>query len=449
MRQMWRLSEAGPRNLGLAFADDGLLIGQTPLIERRDGRFAVRPRGEIERLLKCAHGGALSIDRLMSGFARVAAALNANDHCMARIAAVHLQIPDLPDSARCDALATEDSLIKYARDEGGGVANWNPALHPRAGTAPNPGWFASTEGGAGAPTARVAENDGSSQRSDASPRSPDDWVHLPPGDRIDELGDFLEWLANAKPEDEQKIREEINRYWAGDVHALSTLHAMLSRVLEPGTTRDDRQRVLDLIDHYSRYDPSDAAHVYDELFDLFTLLGGWRFSGPSSKSPAVPSSKPPAVASSKPPAARSEIEFEEVRLPLTDEERANVWKFGWAKRGKIIDRLFRQGSLHDLSRTIDDLVGDVAISNKSVDLNAPTYQDFRRLFARVNKDVEKLEAYSGTDWGGDSIKDTDVASKVLRLIIPKGSMTPVQREAIETATRIARSKNIRVIVVEF
>jgi hypothetical protein len=56
----WRLSEAGPDNLGLACADDGLLLGQTPLIERRDGRFVVRQRHEIERLLQCAYGGALA-----------------------------------------------------------------------------------------------------------------------------------------------------------------------------------------------------------------------------------------------------------------------------------------------------------------------------------------------------------------------------------------------------
>jgi hypothetical protein len=82
-------------------------------------------------------------------------------------------------------------------------------------------------------------------------------------------------------------------------------------------------------------------------------------------------------------------------------------------------------------------------------LNAATYQDFRRLLFRVSRDLEKLAAYSGTDWGGDSIKATDMASKVLRLIIPMGSMTPVQREAIKAATRIARSKNLRLIVTEF
>jgi hypothetical protein len=121
---------------------------------------------------------------------------------------------------------------------------------------------------------------------------------------------------------------------------------------------------------------------------------------------------------------------------------------GGPKRGKVLDRIFRKGNLHDLSRTIDDLVDNVAISNKS-DLNAATYQDFRRLLSRVSQDLEKLEAYSGTDWGGDSIKATDIASRVLRLIIPTGSMTPVRREAIKAATRIARSKNLRLIVTEF
>ena len=203
MHQMWRLSEAGPRNLGLACTDDGLLLGRTSLVERRDGRFVVRARGEIERLLKCAYDGEPPVDRLMSGLARVASALNANDQCLARIAAVHLQMPDLASAAVRDALAAEDSLIKYARDEGAGAANWNPALHPRTGTPPNPGWFAPTGGAShDAPSVRVAENDDPTRRSDGSPDAVDHWVHLPPAKRIDELGDFLEWLANAKPEDE-------------------------------------------------------------------------------------------------------------------------------------------------------------------------------------------------------------------------------------------------------
>jgi contact-dependent growth inhibition (CDI) system restriction endonuclease-like protein len=436
MHHMWRLSEAGPQNLGLACTDGGLLLGHTSLIERRDGRFVVRARAEIERLFKRAHDREPQLDRLMSGLARVASAMNANDQCLARIAAVHLQIPDLASAVVRDALSAEESLIKYARDEGTGAANWNPELHPRVGTQPNPGWFATTGGASHDSTSvRLAENDGRARRSDGSPDAADDWVHLPPAKRIDELGDFLEWLANAKPEDEQTIRAEINRYWgsAGDVHALGTLNFMLSQVLKPGTTRQERQQILELIDNYSRYDPAEVGQFYDQLFDLFALLGSGLFPRTLPKRPVVP----------------PEIEFETAPLGLSQEQRAAIWKLGWAKRGKVLDRVFRKGNLHDLSRTIDDLVDDVAISNKSVDLNAATYQDSRRLLSRLNQYLEKLEAYSGTDWGGDSIKATDVASRALRVIIPIGSMTPVQREAIEAATRIARSKNLRLIVTEF
>ena len=67
-----------------------------------------------------------------------------------------------------DALAAEDSLIKYARDDG--AANWNLALHPRTGAPPNPGWFATTgDASHHAPSVSVAENDDPTRRSDAAP----------------------------------------------------------------------------------------------------------------------------------------------------------------------------------------------------------------------------------------------------------------------------------------
>ena len=54
--KVWRLSEnSGDDNLGLACTEQGLMLGRTPLIERRDGRFVVRERAEIERLLSLAY----------------------------------------------------------------------------------------------------------------------------------------------------------------------------------------------------------------------------------------------------------------------------------------------------------------------------------------------------------------------------------------------------------
>jgi hypothetical protein len=47
--RIWRLSEnTGDDNLGLSCTEQGLMLGRTPLIERRDGRFVARARSEIE-----------------------------------------------------------------------------------------------------------------------------------------------------------------------------------------------------------------------------------------------------------------------------------------------------------------------------------------------------------------------------------------------------------------
>jgi hypothetical protein len=66
-------------------------------------------------------------------------------------------LPNLPDRAARDAMEAMDVLLKYARDESGDDAR-NPALHPRTGTPPNPGWFAPTNGDESSST-RTAQND--------------------------------------------------------------------------------------------------------------------------------------------------------------------------------------------------------------------------------------------------------------------------------------------------
>ena len=201
---IWRLSEYHSDNLGLAFTDGGLLLGRIPLIERRDGRFVVRERSEIARLVKYSFPNGVAIDRPLPGLTIVASALNANNQAGARIAAVHLQIPNLPSLAARDAMIAEDALIKYARD-GGGASDWNPDLHPRTGAPPNSGWFATTGGHREEPgqdessssqsRLRIAANEDGSRRTDVT-SSADDQQTLQPGNPIDEpanLTDRPDW----------------------------------------------------------------------------------------------------------------------------------------------------------------------------------------------------------------------------------------------------------------
>jgi hypothetical protein len=87
-----------------------------------------------------------------------------------------------------------------------------------------------------------------------------DWVRLPPGpERIDELADFIEWMANAKPKDEQVIRAEIKRYFydVGDQASAAALNSAFTALLKPGLTKEARQSLLDQLDVFTRTDPAE------------------------------------------------------------------------------------------------------------------------------------------------------------------------------------------------
>jgi len=407
MHHFWRLSEAGPDNLGLACTDDGLVLGRTALIERRNGRFVVRGRSEIERPLKRAYSTEPVVERFLPGLATVAAALNANDPCLARIAAVHLKIPDLPNQDALSNLEVEDALIKSA--------DWNPELHPRTGEPPNPGWFAPTGGSDGESSPiRTAQNDDPALRSDVSSGASDDRVRLPPGHRIDELGDFLEWLANAKPEDERAIRAEIKRYYydAGDTVGGDALNAALSDVLEPGVDQQTRQAILNNIAPYANSDPAEVAQ-----FRNLTVGGILLFSA-----------LPPAAAAVDAP--------------------SDAWKLGWAVRGGYFSEQLGE-NLPPNFPVIDGWMGGVVTSIKSIDLNAITYQDAAGLTYRLNQYIDQLALYEGGELGVWKVDPSAISGRVLRVAIPKGSVTSAQQGAIEAAQTRAQAFDIELIFSPF
>jgi hypothetical protein len=161
-QHVWRLSEGGESNFGVCCTTQALLLGRTALVEHRGGGYAARSQGDLERLLRRAYGEEIAVDRVASGLAVVAAALEENNLALAQIAALLLRLPDLPDLAARDRLEAED-----ARLAGGDALcrSFDPARHPRAGVPPNPGWFAPAGGPtAGAPPARppsiqIAQNE--------------------------------------------------------------------------------------------------------------------------------------------------------------------------------------------------------------------------------------------------------------------------------------------------
>jgi hypothetical protein len=374
--------------------------------------------------------------------------LNANDPCLARIAAVHLKIPDLPSSAVRDALEAEDSLIKYARDEGGG-SDWNPALHPRAGAPPNPGWFVPTDGEHDdASRVRIAQNNDDSPRTDAAPTADDQRVKIPPGKYIDELADFVEWIANAKPEDARTIRGEIKRYYydVGDANGGDALNAALSSILQPGTTKEDRQAILDLIQHNARYDPAETGHLRDLLSGTVLLLLPFLVGGALPTPRTVPPEARAARTAAEPVAADE--------AAIRANKPSEVWGYGWGKRGQEIHKAFGDGSLPPLFRTIDkfDFATGAATSLKSIDVRAATYQDASRFMSRVNTYVDRLTEYEGGALQDVKVALSEITGRVLEIIVPKGSLTVMQRTVIEAAkvrAQTAGSYPVRIIIKEF
>jgi len=442
---IWHLTEPGEDNLGLACTADGLILGRTPLIERRNESFNIRERSEIERLLRRAYETEPPMERIMPALGTVARALNANDPGLARIAAVHLRLPNLPHRAARDAMEGEDLLIKNARDESGSE-EWDPAEHPRAGTPPNPGWFAPKSGDAS--LIHSAENNDPTRRSDTAPSAGDDWVRLPPGDYIDELHDFLEWLANARPEDEKAIRAEIKRYYydVGDIQGGDAVNRALSNVLDPGFNpklhpdldKEWRQTVLNSIAAYAEADPAEMGLLQGSL-PAFVLPFPGVAAGAIEAAPQVAEEGAPLIEGDA-------LEIRTFRGTL----EVDPWTLRWDERGRYLERLLGR-SLHPNFEVIDGIPDGIATSIKSIDLRAATYQTPRSLIQRLGDYINELEEFTGAKRGGDIVQESDIKSRVLSLAIPKGSMTEDQSTVIQSVRDWSRTLKhpIDIVITEF
>jgi hypothetical protein len=200
---------------------------------------------------------------------------------------------------------------------------------------------------------------------------------LPAGERNDELADLLEWIANAKPDDERAIRAEIKRHYyeAGDKPGYEALNAALGDILEPGIDRHTRQEILKQIEPYAHTEPG-RGHA-SELLSLASLL----LLGVAPPLPAV------ATASA-------------------------AWKLGWAARGLYFSELLG-ADLPPTFKVIDAFSKGVATSIKSIDLRAATYQSAVRLTYRLTQYVDKLVLFDGAKLGAWRVNAEAITGHVL------------------------------------
>ena len=88
--------------------------------------------------------------------------------------------------------------------------------------------------------------------------------------------------------------------------------------------------------------------------------------------------------------------------------------------------------------TIDDFPYNVALSIKSIDLNAPWYGNPVNLSRQIDRYVDQLVGFDGLRWGGNTIEENQITGKVLDIIVPTHSGTPAQQQAIAAAVERAR-----------
>lgn len=246
----------------------------------------------------------------------------------------------------------------------------------------------------------------------------------------------MEWIANAKPEDEQAIRAEIKRYFydAGDQGSANALNSALTVLLRPSITKEERQKILDSLDVYTRADPREYAQNRDWATGAALLGIGLPPNGAGETTAAEGATAEVAAAEAKSGVITS---------------AAEAWKRGWAARGQYFDQLLRDGSLPPLFRTIDNFTNGTATSIKSIDLNAATYQNAARLTYRLNHYVDELGDYEGGILSGTEVKSSTIADRVLNIVVPKDAMTEIQSAAVEAVRARALVANrypVRIII---
>jgi hypothetical protein len=124
---------------------------------------------------------------------------------------------------------------------------------------------------------------------------------------------------------------------------------------------------------------------------------------------------------------------------------------GWAKRGQIINEKFGDSAFPPNYPVIDKIPDGVATSVKSIDLQAATYQNDISLANRLLKYVEDVRDFDGVVWSNLDIQANQITGRAVQLIVPKGSMTTLQRAIIDQVREIAKRSNrpVEIIVTEF
>jgi hypothetical protein len=166
-----RFSLSDTPGSGVFCGADGLFVGGVPLLEQTHSgggleQWQSRPVSELNRDLGKRYGLPIEFNTKLGGLAAVARALERGDLIHARIATLHLRIPDppAPGKSGCNAIEITglarqlcaSSMLKMPSDP----TKWDPTKHPRwpAGSPDSIGGEFAPGGSAGSDSLSGQEN---------------------------------------------------------------------------------------------------------------------------------------------------------------------------------------------------------------------------------------------------------------------------------------------------
>jgi hypothetical protein len=401
LEPMWRLQPRGAANRGVAVDADGAMLGPDCLLVQRtaSGFRAVErePMRGMQRILRLDKDDP---NWLYQQSQRIAYALDRGEIALAQIYGLRIPVRDL-DGCQLKQLAAIAPLAK---------AGFNPD-EPRIPAGQPEGGEWTTGGEVGAAEADTAPD--SSEPATASVSTPP-YAEEPPVAPSPHLVGGR-WPAptgaNTNPLLHPAQAEEDENSRRG---------GPLSDIIDP--LREVRQERYDwLRTQLEELEPGNRALQ--------------RLTGPDYS---------PTWA-----------DIDELDAALRDaQERAaeppsTAWERGPALRGIEAElwRLGGQRTLPSNAPTIDHFSEDgVAISIKSIDLNAPWYRDPLNLSRQIDRYVNKLLVFNGMDWGRIEIQEQEITGRVLDVVVPKNSGTSAQREAIARSIERAGRFDIRVFI---
>lgn len=73
-----------------------------------------------------------------------------------------------------------------------------------------------------------------------------------------------------------------------------------------------------------------------------------------------------------------------------------------------------------------------------------------RLTYKLNKYIDDMSEYDGGKWANKTVSADEITERAVNLVIPKGSMTDVQRNAIEAVQARAKAldRPVKLIITE-